>query len=225
VDFEFLPETAAGAGAATYAIAELPPLNAGHFRMEAWGRPRNAQGSQLYFTRDFTVKRVSRVVEFYSESLDHYFITARGEDIAALDSGAYGTWKRTGQGFHAWTRAADAFPGAVPVCRFYAPQHNSHFFTADPAECDALKALEKQGRDAAAQAKQSFAGWQYEQVAFYAMPASGTSCPAGTSPVLRAFNNRAAQNDANHRFTADAGQAAAMRAGWVDEGVAFCAPW
>jgi len=229
VDFEFLPDAPASgtapAGYAAYATAELPPLNAGRYRIEAWGRPKNEQGARLHFTRELTVQRLSRVVEFYNETLDHYFMTARAEEISALDSGAYGVWKRTGQSFHAWTRLADASPDALPVCRFYAPIHNSHFFTADPIECDALKAQEKQGRESALASKQAFVGWQFEQIAFHELPASGPSCPAGTSPVGRTYNNRAAQNDANYRFTADGLQSAAMLAGWVSEGVAFCAPW
>jgi hypothetical protein len=150
-------------------------------------------------------------------------MTASATDIEALDNGAYGGWKRTGQAFNVWTRSADAFPGARPVCRFYAPLHNSHFFTADANECEALQAAEKRGRAAAQTAKQSFAGWQFEGIAFHAMPPVDGACPAGTTRVMRSYNNRAAQNDANHRFTADAAQSTAM-AGWIDEGTAFCSP-
>ena len=227
IDFEFLPSSFAGsaapAGYAPYIASPLPPLNPGHYRMEAWGTPKGGSGAQLYFTGEVVVQRTSTVVEYYSEKLDHYFITARAEDIEALDRGEYGGWKRTGQEFHAWLREADTYPGARPVCRFYAPQHNSHFFTADPGECDLLKREESRGRAEAQSSKQSFIGWQFEAIAFHAMPTVDGACPIGTTRVARAYNNRAQQNDANHRFTADEARPMAMP-GWLDEGIAFCAP-
>jgi hypothetical protein len=228
VDFEFLadaPSAGATSGSyAPYAASPLPPLNPGHYRMEAWGTPKGGSGAQLYFTGEIVVQRTNTVVEFYNEKLDHFFITARAEDIEALDTGLYGGWKRTGQAFHAWARASDAFPGALPVCRFYAPQHNSHFFTASPSECESLKSEEKRGRAEAVSRKQAFVGWQFEDIAFYAMPPVAGACPTGTQRVSRAYNNRAAVDDANHRFTADDAQALAMMAGWLDEGIAFCSP-
>ncbi len=228
VDFEFLPNSPATglapAGYSPYVASPLPPLNPGHYRMEAWGTPKAGSGAQLYFTGEIVVQRTNTVVEFYSEKLDHYFITASAGDIEALDSGAYGGWKRTGQTFHAWARASDAFPGALPVCRFYAPQHNSHFFTANPGECESLKSAESRGRAEALSSKQSFVGWQFEDIAFYALPAVDGGCSYGTTRVSRAYNNRAALNDANHRFSVDGGQGPAMMPGWLDEGIAFCSP-
>lgn len=228
VDFEFLSHApahgAAPDGYAPYVAAPLPPLMPGSYRMEAWGTPQGGSGAQLYFTAELKVKRSTTVVEFYNEKLDHYFITARGEDIEALDSGAYGGWKRTGLSFDAWARASDALPGARAVCRFYAPLHNSHFFTADPNECEKLKSDEKSGRADAMSRKQSFTGWQFEDIAFYTLAPTEGSCPTGTARVMRAYNGRGNYNDANHRFTADAAQALAMMGGWIDEGVAFCSP-
>jgi hypothetical protein len=228
VDFEFLPDSPATgpapAGYSPYVASALPPLNPGHYRMEAWGTPKGGSGARLYFTGEVVVQRTNTVVEFYSEKLDHYFITARAEDIDALDSGAYGGWKRTGQTFHAWARVGDAYPGALPVCRFYAPQHNSHFFTANPSECESLKSEESRGRAEAQSRKQSFVGWQFEDIAFYAMPPVDGVCPYGTTRISRAYNNRAALNDANHRFTSDGAQSLAMMSGWLDEGIAFCSP-
>lgn len=227
VDFEFLPDSFAGApapaGYSPYIASPLPPLNPGHYRMEAWGTPKGGSGARLYFTAEVVVQTTSTVVEFYNEKLDHYFITARAGDIEALDRGEYGGWKRTGQQFHAWMRASDTYPGALPVCRFYAPQHNSHFFTADPAECDLLKRQESSGRAEAQSRKQSFAGWQFEDIAFHVMPTVEGACTIGTTRVSRAYNNRAQLNDANHRFTADEARQMAMP-GWLDEGTAFCAP-
>jgi hypothetical protein len=226
VDFEFHPNAVANAlppeGYAPVAAVAVPALNPGVYRMEAWGAPHGGATRQLYFTNEIRVERTTSVVEFYHADLDHYFITASAEDIEALDSGAFGQWMRTGQRFNAWARAADA-PGAPPVCRFYAPRHNSHFFTADGNECDGLKREELRARAQAQAAKQSFGGWQFEGVAFHTLPPVEGACPAGTSPVQRFYNGRAAQNDANHRFIPAGTQPQAMP-GWIDEGIAFCAP-
>jgi serine protease len=149
-------------------------------------------------------------------------MAAGPDEIDLLDGGAQGNWKRTGQGFHAWLQRGDAPGSAQPVCRFYAAGPNSHFYTGDPSECGSLKALEQKDRADAAARGQRFLGWGYEGIAFYAlMPVNG-QCPSGTSPVWRAYNNRAAEDDSNHRFTVDPQQRAAMAAAWIDEGVAFC---
>ena len=59
---------------------------------------------------------VVRAVEYYHQAFEHYFVTANPAEIAALDSGVFQGWWRTGQRY----RVDDA-PGAdlVPVCRFF----------------------------------------------------------------------------------------------------------
>jgi uncharacterized protein (DUF1800 family) len=152
-------------------------------------------------------------VEFYNANLGHYFVTATAAEAAIVDSGGAGPgWSRTGGTFGAYARATDA-PGIVPVCRFYGTPGsgpNSHFYTADAAECEYVKTL---------------GGWTYEGIAFYVAPAPGGKCPAATTPVYRTYNRGAARNDSNHRFTVDATvQARMVAAGHADEGVAMCAP-
>ena len=50
-------------------------------------------------------------------------------------------------------------------------------------------------------------------------------CAAGTTPVKRAYNNRFAVNDSNHRYaTSDAIYAQMLADGWSGEGTVFCAP-
>ena len=122
---------------------------------------------------------------------DHMFLTANPDEIAALDGGATPGWKRTG--IELWV--SDAMePGLAPVCRFYsaafAPR-SSHFYTADPAECAAVRAN---------------ADWIDEGIAFYArLPVpngseNNSACPIGSAPVYRWYNN--GQGGApNHRFT------------------------
>jgi hypothetical protein len=174
------------------------------------------------YATDFQVKGTSTVVEYYSDQLDHYFISAWPDEVTALDAGV--AFKRTGQRFQAWLRVADAPGYATPVCRFYASGPNSHFYTADPGECQYLKSLEQKQRADANAKGQPFPGWQFEAIAFYAVAPQGGACPSGTTPVYRAYNNRAAENDSNHRFTASERMRQAMRQSWVDEGVAFCSP-
>lgn len=128
----------------------------------------------------------AEVVEYYHEALDHYFITLEPDEIAGLDAGAFVGWKRTGYTFRAWTPAA---PGTSPVCRFYLPpaEGNSHFYTADPFECERVRVIYPTFAD--------------EGIRFHvALPDQATgACPAATSPVYRFWNRR--PGDTNHRYT------------------------
>ena len=153
------------------------------------------------------------VVEYYNPSADRYFMTASGDEIAALDAGLFGGWMRTGLVFDA---SASPSPGLNPVCRFYVPPPygNSHFFSASAAECAAVVANLR-------------VYVEETPAAFYiALPdvATGT-CPAGTSPVYRLWNRG---TDANFRFTADPATRDAMiargfaTAGYGPLGVAMC---
>jgi hypothetical protein len=217
--------TSAPAGMTTFGAAGVAPLQPGMYRVEGWGRPSTGGEPQRYFTRDFAVSSEVPVIEYYSEALDHYFLSAGADEIALLDRGAQGDWKRTGQRFKAWARASDAPVMAQPVCRFYARGPNSHFYTGDKAECDFLKGLEQRQRAESNAKGTQFLGWQYEGIAFYAVvPQANVACPAGMLTVYRAYNNRAAQMDSNHRFTVTGLQRAAMTMTWADEGPALCSP-
>jgi subtilisin family serine protease len=157
------------------------------------------------------------VVEFYREDLDHYFITASAAEAALVDALFGNLFKRTGFYFYAYADPLSAPFGARPVCRFYAAGLiNSHYYTADPAECQYVQT--------------HWAGiWNLETpAAFYvSVPDSAGNCPAGTLPVYRFFNGR---RDANHRYTVDLSIRRAMiNRGWVQEGagpngVVFCSP-
>ena len=153
------------------------------------------------------------VVEYHNAGFGHYFMTADADEIAGLDAGAYNfAFVRTGRVFNAY-----AAPGAgtVPVCRFFtltfAPK-SSHFYTADPVECEGLK---------------SNPNWQYEKIAFHiAVPGGGGgACPIGTSPIYRMYNN--GQTGApNHRFASDFSiyQDFTTTKNWWPEGTGFCSP-
>lgn len=159
-------------------------------------------------------------VEYYNASLDHYFITNLQPDIDALDSGRIRGWTRTGQSFYTYATGGAGFN---PVCRYYIPpQHgDSHFFSASPAECQAI--YDRIAFDP------NYSGYVLEtSSAFYiALPSTSGACPSNTIPVYRLWNQRA---DSNHRYTTDPNVKAQMIArGYVAEGygpnaVAMCAP-
>ena len=156
-------------------------------------------------------------VEYVNAALGHYFVTAFPAEIAVLDGGAFGgAWTRTGKSF--MTHANPAIE-TVPVCRFFstsfAPK-SSHFYTANAAECEGLKANPD---------------WQFEAIAFHSpLPDETGACPAGTDPVYRMYNN--GQSGApNHRFTTDLATRNdhVANRGFVSEGlgplgIAMCAP-
>lgn len=162
-------------------------------------------------------------VEFFNDTLQHYFVSASAPDILALDSGRIAGWTRTGLGFKVHAAQVGAASDASPVCRFYIPpQHgDSHFFSPTPAECAAI--VQKSATDP------NYSGYVYESPAvFYvALPDATGACPPGTVPVYRLWNQRA---DSNHRYTTSAAVKAQMlAAGFVAEGtgadaVLMCAP-
>jgi len=149
------------------------------------------------------------VVEYYYAGYDDYFITADQGEIQALDNGAHPGWQRTGLTFLAYSDPSVAPPGASPVCRFYVlPQAgDSHFYSADPAECAATAI--------------KFAGtWVQESAALFYIqlpnPATG-ACPPNTRAIFRFLNN---VNGLHHRYTAevDVRDSIIQDHGWTQEG-------
>lgn len=155
------------------------------------------------------------VIEFYNTHLDHYFITADSNEAAAIDLGSAGAgWYRTGKDFRSG--------GNAVVCRFYgslSPGPNSHFYTVDPVECNFLKQLQ-------ASTPTTQKRWNFESLDFISTLPSNNTCPTGTQPVYRAYNNGFARGiDANHRITSSPTAIQEVLArGWSNEGVVMCAP-
>ena len=123
-----------------------------------------------------------------------------------------------------WSTTGDFFNagGASLVCRFYGsitPGPNSHFYTIDPAECQALKDLQ-----AATPATEK--RWNFESNDFAGTALVGGQCAAGLVPVYRAYNNGYSCGvDSNHRITANhAAYLEQVAKGWAGEGVVMCAP-
>ena len=108
------------------------------------------------------------------------------------------------------------------------PGPNSHFLTIDDAECAALKSAQVIPTPSTVQQ------WNYEGLIFGETPpivsGGAQSCPPGTQPVYRYYNNafRAGVKnpwDSNHRYGTNkvALDAFALANDWAGEGIAFCA--
>jgi len=158
-------------------------------------------------------------VEYYYADWNMYFVTALSNEIAALDGGAFcGVWLRTGQQFNVYALdGAPAFSATVSrfISTMFSPK-SSHAYTANEDEYDALMSG-------------AIAGWSLEGPVFSApLPSSDGTCPAGTIPVYRLYNNGMG-GAPNHRLITDANEFARMAtAGWTPEGegvgVGFCSP-
>jgi hypothetical protein len=162
-------------------------------------------------------------MDFPSSPGGHFFYSSDPAEQAAVDAGAAGAFARTNRQFFTG--------GTSPVCRFYGsvtPGPNSHFFTVDTNECNALRAAQVTPPPA------TLHQWNYEGISYQTTPAivaaDGTrSCPANTQPLYRAYNNAFPLSgprnpwDSNHRFTPVLSDIAAMVGqGWRDEGIVFC---
>ncbi|MFO1317526.1 MAG: hypothetical protein U1F58_18190 [Burkholderiales bacterium] len=159
----------------------------------------------------------SVAVEYFNTDVGHYFNTNLEAEIDALERGVFKGWTRSTGALPVWPTKAEAPAGAVPVCRFFSARYTSHFYTADPGECDAVIA---NWPDV----------WTLEtREAFYVFtpdPLDG-ACAAGLQPVYRMYNNRPGPN---HRYITDRSLRDRMTgAGWRAEGygpeaVMFCVP-
>jgi hypothetical protein len=154
------------------------------------------------------------VIEDYHAAFNHYFVTAIPDEITKLDNGTFVGWARTGKQFNVY---AAATASTFPVCRFFstnfAPK-SSHFYTPNVAECAGLKANPD---------------WQFEAEVFQMLTSPDGTCPGGTVPVYRLYNN-GGSGAPNHRYTTEP-QTKALMVGqaWIPEGngndaVFMCSP-
>ena len=144
------------------------------------------------------------VVEYFHDGYRNYFNTIDQAEIDGLDAGVFSGWTREVGGFIAWPSKDTAPAGAAPVCRFFASVFTSHFYTADPVECDAVVA--------------NFPEWQLETREAYwiVLPDKATgACGEGLMPVYRVLK----PSYSNHRYVTDRVVRDTMvAAGWIAEG-------
>jgi hypothetical protein len=159
---------------------------------------------------------IAVAVEYYYQAWNMYFVTAIPDEVSKLDAGVFAGWQRTGLQFNVYSTAGA--PGsASTVWRFFSTTYSpksSHFYTALTSEYNSLL---------------TNPNWQLEGAVFNTpMPALDGTCPAGSIPIYRLYNNNVG-GAPNHRFTTDASvQAQMVGAGWTPEGwgigVGFCSP-
>jgi YVTN family beta-propeller protein len=167
-----------------------------------------APDSLIVATTEDTLPNTSIATEFYHAIFNHYFHTADEIETDLLLDGVFGDdWHRTFEFWRVWTAPS---PGRLPVCRFFSTAFgalSSHFYTPYAAECATLQA------DPAHV-------WELESPAVYylALPDDTGTCPAGTVPLYRLYNNGMG-GAPNHRYTADrAVRDMMIPLGWTPEG-------
>lgn len=174
-------------------------------------RRLDADGSEPAPELEFSVAEPPgqlSTIGMYAPEINHFFVTASFEEYIAIEP--YG-WQRLGRGadFKVWPAEGPAPSTARPVCRFYSPLVNSHFYTGDTDECESLK--------------EENSDWTYEGIAFQALLPKAGICPSRTRPIYRLYNDRADELDSNHRFITSAEMYRALvEQGWIGEGIAFC---
>lgn len=169
---------------------------------------------------------VGTAVEFYHPVLNHYFMTAYSDEATALVTGAQANpqaWQPTGKTWKVWISNYGKVASELSAaCRFFGTDAfkpngkrigaNSHFYTADTAECESVKI----GYLTLANDGKQYPAWTFEGNAYYAL-VTGGACPAGTTPIYRLYNNGQG-GEPNHRYYTDpAVQTEMLDKGWVAE--------
>ena len=153
------------------------------------------------------------VTEYYVPSLKKYFITGREDEKSTLAQYP-SVYSLTGMSFVAGPGGAPP-ANTLPICRYYfsPPLANTHFY-GTPPDCTAIAGVFA-GNSAAKNEGIDFA---------VVVPDGAGNCPAAAPvKVYRSFNNRAAQNDGNHRYTVSTARYDQMTAaGYAKEGAVFC---
>ncbi len=189
------------------------------------GWPRYAEKDEEFVLAALPAPNIEDEVVEYVNRLDfpaqpggQFFYAVWALDKFTLDFSQ--RWSRTGKSFLSG--------GYVSVCRFYGGINggpNTHFYSADDKECDALRKLPTL----------SYEGQTFAvnlplpaKTVVQQTPGALRDCPKASRPLFRVFNN--ADNTggrfvSNHRYLTDkADVAAAVTQGWVDEGHVMCVP-
>lgn len=174
----------------------------------------------LYSSQLAVVARanIAQAIEYYNQQRDHYFMTTDSDEIAKLDSGVIVGWRRTGEHLLVYNAPVPEDTSLRPVCRYYGlPEAgiDSHFFSAFSTECAAVAV--KWPDIWILESPSAF--WTNIPGQENADPPSSDpgTCPVGTVPAYRLYNNRP---DANHRYTTSlAIRQLMIGENWIPEGL------
>jgi len=153
------------------------------------------------------------VKEYYSATLDAYFLTGRTNEQTLLDT--VPDFKATGMSFQAFAAPANTTgtEALSSICRFHItvadPYTSSHFYGVY-SDCSYLLTLKNPN-------------FNWEGYDFAIRTAVGGVCPTGTTAIYRGFRKAVNGKTSNHRYTTAANYVAASDAGWTTEGPSFCA--
>jgi hypothetical protein len=162
---------------------------------------------------------VARVAQYFNVNTGFYFITASEQEQVAIESGHFVGWQPVNiapSSPNTYGFFDDTSPGRAAVCRFFsaafAPK-SSHFFSANPAECEAVK---------------NNPLWTFEGDVGYVAVANATgSCPSGSVPLYRMYNNGVG-GAPTHIYTTSESWYVGLSGGggWAAEGILGCVvPW
>jgi hypothetical protein len=218
-----------GDPAAMGVSGRLSAVNPSSISLLPFARAVNEAGTEFRvlppIQAEATVIEYRNVEDFPGSPGGQFFYSASLPEQTFVDRGGAGRFERTGRSFKVG--------GFSPVCRFYGsvtPGPNSHFYTAQSAECVNLTTLQSKPTPTDRQQ------WNIESVGFYAVlpyvVSNEKRCPLGTKPVFRAYNSAftpaGVKNlwNSNHRLSSEKADISELvsKWNWVDEGIAFCTP-
>lgn len=145
--------------------------------------------------------------EYRHKTLDRYYMTARLQDQNLIENGAIkNDWEQTG---YKITILANEKAGYSALCRFYISTTQTHFYTANPTECQYFK---------------NQTNFVYEGIEGYVVYKDPTQQCGVLKPMYRIFSNAVDVNQRRHRYTGSSSVVSQFVAkGWLDEKLSFCA--
>lgn len=145
--------------------------------------------------------------EYRHKTLDRYYMTARLQDQNLIENGAIkNDWEQTG---YKITILANEKVGYSALCRFYISTTQTHFYTANPTECQYFKGQ---------------SNFVYEGVEGYVVYKDPSQQCGVLKPMYRMYSNAVDVNQRRHRYTGSSTVVSQFVAkGWQDEKLSFCA--
>lgn len=134
------------------------------------------------------------VYRFWSPTFNGHFYTADPAERDKIIAQWGRDWSYEGPRYSAYT---EQVPGTVPLYRFWSSAYRGHFYTADEAEMNNVRAMWPDV-------------WSFEGVAYYVYP-PGASAP-DTAPVYRFWGSSVS----HHFYTASNSERDTVIANWPD---------